>query len=182
MSDEKILVVERAKLLEKHFEGFMPIEGNENLLKIINEHGQFVPRSLVENDSSLKQIIPYIVFINNNKVFLMKRIAGEKRLHNLYTIGVGGHVNDLDGSLEAGMKREIDEEVEAEIKKIAPHGFINLEATPVDKVHFGVLYIAEADEIKIKEEKSLEDFGMVDIEEAKKLNLEGWSRVAADSL
>jgi len=30
--------------------------------------------------------------------------------------------------------------------------------------------------------KSLEDFGMVDIEEAKKLNLEGWSRVAADSL
>jgi len=180
--NEKILVVEREKLLKNHFEGFLPAHGNEYFLETIKKHGFFIPRNETENNPELKQIIPYIIFINNGKLFLMKRIAGEKRLKNLYTIGVGGHVNDLDGNLEKGMKREIDEEVEAEIKKITPHGFINLEQTPVDKVHFGVCFLAEAEFVKVKDKKSLLDCGFAGKRELKNYNLEGWSRVVAESI
>src|SRR6476659_9151746 len=65
------------------------------VLAAVKESGEFLPRSGVEDDPSKKQIIPYLVLRDGEGIFLMKRTraGGDERLHDRYTIGVGGHVN-----------------------------------------------------------------------------------------
>ena len=52
-----------------------------------------MPRPAAETDRSIKQIIPYLVLRDGDRIFLMKRTraGGDARLHDQYTIGVGGH-------------------------------------------------------------------------------------------
>ncbi len=124
------------------------------------EYAKFRLREGVENDPTLKQIIPYVVILNKqDEVFIYRRTpkGGESRLHNLWSIGVGGHINpgdERDGRqkiIEAGAWRELTEELVFS-PKIPPHekelerlGYVYLEGTPVNKVHFGVVLKLEYD-------------------------------------
>lgn len=62
------------------------------ILDIVNEHHEFRPRPEMEEDPSYRQIIPYVVLTRGEEVFVLRRLkkGGEKRLHGLLSIGVGG--------------------------------------------------------------------------------------------
>ena len=51
-----------------------------------------------EEDESFRQIIPYVVLRSPGRIFSYARTAraGERRLHGLRSVGVGGHVNPED--------------------------------------------------------------------------------------
>jgi predicted NUDIX family phosphoesterase len=128
------------------------IRGTSEVLKRIVQNGLFLRRSELEEDDSFKQVIPYAIISNSDSYFLFKRTSGqtEKRLHNKFSLGVGGHMNPDDsmGSKEHylidELKRELFEEVRflngCLIEDIEFIGFINDDTIPVGRVHIGLLY------------------------------------------
>ena len=128
------------------------IRGNSEVLKKIVQNGLFLRRSELEEDPSFKQIIPYAIISDKDSFYLFRRTSGqtEKRLHNKFSLGVGGHMNP-DHSMEPKeqfiideLKRELDEEVKllngCLIEDIEFIGFINDDTIPVGSVHIGLLY------------------------------------------
>jgi predicted NUDIX family phosphoesterase len=107
----------------------------------------YIDRDVAEKDFNYKQIIPYCIFTKGDLVFVYERSksGSETRLHNLLSIGVGGHINPCDGnSVEAvnsACKREIMEEVSFLTEdQITPIALINDDSDEVNSVHFGVVY------------------------------------------
>jgi predicted NUDIX family phosphoesterase len=128
------------------------IKENSKVLKRIVQNGLFVRRSELEEDPSFKQIIPYAIISNKESYYLFRRKSrqAEKRLHNKFSLGVGGHMNPGD-SMESEeqylideLKRELYEEVKllngCLIEDIEFIGFINDDTIPVGRVHIGLLY------------------------------------------
>ena len=153
MNTELTLAVHTAELwqhLEYMGNGvFMSI--NENIIDRILSHGEFKPRNILEYDPTYKQIIPYAVICHDNDVYLFHRTKKqtETRLHNLYSLGVGGHMNPFGNNLNAAyMQHELTREMNEEIiindgcivNSIIPIGFINDDTNDVGKVHLGILY------------------------------------------
>ncbi len=107
------------------------------------------PRSQAETDPSFKQLIPYVVFVSGEQVFhyVRGRRGSEKRLHELHSVGVGGHIQAADVSLfedsyRVGMLRELDEEVELDptVGSERIIGMLNDDSTEVGSVHFGIVH------------------------------------------
>jgi predicted NUDIX family phosphoesterase len=128
------------------------IKENSTVLTRIVQNGLFLRRSELEEDPSFKQIIPYAIISNNESFFLFKRTSrqAEKRLHNKFSLGVGGHMNP-NGFMESKeqyligeLKRELYEEVKllngCFIEHIEFIGFINDDTISVGRVHIGLLY------------------------------------------
>jgi predicted NUDIX family phosphoesterase len=128
------------------------IKENSEVLKRIVQNGLFLRRSELEEDPSFKQIIPYAIISNKDSFYLFKRTSKqtEKRLHNKFSLGVGGHMNPND-SMETKeqylideLKRELYEEVKllngCLIEDIEFIGFINDDTISVGSVHLGLLY------------------------------------------
>ncbi|MCD6449241.1 MAG: NUDIX domain-containing protein [Thermotogaceae bacterium] len=190
MKEEKVLVVtakEVSKVLN-NAEGLVCVD--ENTIMNLIRKGFFVERSKAEINEEWRQIIPYVVMVDRGKVLLMKRTKkqSEKRLHNLYSIGVGGHINDEDSNnpveaFKKGMKREINEEVDARVRELKFLGVINDLSSPVSRVHLGVLYLAEAS-FKEMKEKELFEWELVEINKLHEYRegMEGWSKIALDGL
>lgn len=146
---ERVLVVPRSVLFDGSGpHGFVPIDATgveDRWLRRIALHGRFEPRPVVEQDCSLKQVIPYSVLSQGHHVLLLRRLegVGEQRLKHLYSIGVGGHINPSDGAqdpLVAAALREIREEVSLEKATVGVVGFVNDDTNPVGAVHFGVVF------------------------------------------
>lgn len=187
MEKEKIMVVERKFL--KEFSGFMPYEGNEGMLDTIRKHAFFKDRAAVEEDPSLKQVIPYIIFVSGDRLFVMRRLdkSGEKRLHNLASIGIGGHIREEDGSIEEildnALKREFFEEVYYD-GPFQPEifGYINDDSNDVGRVHFGVCFIVRGGpEISVREQGVLEG-RLTPFSEMKTEGMETWSRIVSEQI
>lgn len=153
LSEEHVLVIPESRLGELgRFSGFRPFcpQAFEALLN--PEFMQFRPRSSVEEDPTFKQLIPYVILdaeINGQRsVFQYTRGKGqgEKRLHALRSIGIGGHISREDASgqdlYRSGMLRELDEEVVLGTtydEQLV--GFIYDDTTPVGRVHLGVVHV-----------------------------------------
>ncbi len=128
------------------------IKGNSEVLKRIVQNGLFLKRSELEDDPSFKQIIPYAIISDKQSFYLFRRTSGqtEKRLHNKFSLGVGGHMNPHDSMepkehyLIDELKREFFEEVKLQngcfIEDIEFIGFINDDTISVGSVHIGLLY------------------------------------------
>jgi len=141
------------------------IRGNSAVLERIVQNGKFHIRGELEEDPSFKQIIPYAIISNtepdqpagggvqqSESFYLFRRTSGqsEKRLHNKFSLGVGGHMNPSDSIepkeqyLVDELKRELFEEVRllngCQIEDIEFIGFINDDTIPVGRVHIGLLY------------------------------------------
>lgn len=119
----------------------------EPLLAAIEARGEFRPRDEVEHDATWKQVIPYLVLRDGERLFLMKRTraGGDERLHERYTIGIGGHVNPDDGGVLGGLRREWNEEIAADFEpEFAPIGLLNDDDDSVGAVHLGLVYAADA--------------------------------------
>jgi predicted NUDIX family phosphoesterase len=113
----------------------------------IKEFGTFRPRPEAETDPSWKQVIPYLVLRDGEDIFLMRRsrAGGDVRLHDRYTIGVGGHVNPADGGVLGGLQREWDEEIVADFAPdFEPLGVLNDDENAVGAVHLGLVFGADA--------------------------------------
>jgi predicted NUDIX family phosphoesterase len=128
------------------------IKENGEVLRKIAENGLFLRRSESEKDPSFKQIIPYAIISNKGSFYLFRRTSGqtEKRLHNKFSLGVGGHMNPADSKesneqyITDELKRELFEEVKllngCLIENIEFIGFINDDTISVGRVHIGRLY------------------------------------------
>jgi predicted NUDIX family phosphoesterase len=128
------------------------IKGNSEILKRIVQTGLFLRRAELEEDPSYKQIIPYAIITNKDSFYLFRRTSGqtEKRLHDKFSLGVGGHMNPHNSKemneqyLTEELIREFNEEVRLGtgclIDDIEFIGFINDDTIPVGSVHIGLLY------------------------------------------
>ena len=160
----------------------------EPLLDAATQHGEFRPRSDAENDASWKQLIPYLLVRDGERIFLMRRTraGGDARLHDLFTIGVGGHVNPEDGGILGGLKREWAEEIEADFEPdFRPLGVLNDDDNPVGAVHLGLVFEADAGgrPVGIREHEKLEGaFASIEDVAAAADKMEGWSVLLFDFL
>ena len=109
--------------------------------------GAFRLRAEMEGDPSWKQVIPYLVLRDGTRYFLMRRTkaGGDERLHDHWSIGVGGHINPGDVDLIGGLRREWREEVAADFEpEFELLGLLNDDTTDVGSVHVGAVYLADA--------------------------------------
>jgi predicted NUDIX family phosphoesterase len=144
---EHVLVIPRRVVMGDP--GWLGIraDGLDAFEALVSREGQFRPRAAVEVDRSWKQVIPYLVLRDGERYFLMRRTkaGGDARLHDLYSIGVGGHLNPGDGGLEGGLRREWREELRADFEpEFRLVGLLNDDTTDVGGVHLGAVYVADA--------------------------------------
>ena len=158
------------------------------VLDAVAAFGMFRVRAEVEDDATFQQVIPYVVLTDGHRVFLMRRLraGGDTRLHDRYSIGVGGHVGVADGGIAGGLAREWSEELVADwTPEFLPVGLLNDDTDPVGAVHLGVVYRVEAAgrPVAIRETHKLEGmFAGVAQVDALGDQLETWSRLCLDQL
>jgi len=163
----------------------------------VRRHGFFVERRHAERDSSLKQIIPYCLVVRGVDVFLMRRLAagGEARLHGKRSVGVGGHINPVDGTaagddvVAEGLRREVAEELFVDGDWSARTvGLLNDDSTDVGSVHVGLVSVVSTSaDVRVRETDVLEgSFVSADalrqmvVEE--RATFETWSALVLDHL
>jgi predicted NUDIX family phosphoesterase len=164
----------------------------ETVQRVIRERSFFMPRGDVEEDPCYQQVIPYVVFRHAGRYLLTRRLkaSSERRLRDLYSLGIGGHINppDVDGGdpVTEGMRREWEEEVVyTGAFEARPLGLIHEESAPVGRVHLGVVFLVEGDtpEIAIREtDKLAGQLLTLDEMRVHYLEMEGWSQLVYDHL
>jgi predicted NUDIX family phosphoesterase len=186
--DEQVLVVPRASVIRGEGWLGMRADGLEATLEAVRTDGFFMRRGDAEDDPTHKQVIPYLVLRDGHRWFLMRRTraGGDARLHDLWSIGVGGHLNPGDGDVEGGLRREWAEEVVADFEPaFEPVGLLNDDTTPVGAVHLGVVFVADAGgrAVTIREvDKLTGAFATTDDVAAVRDAMETWSRLVFDAL
>ena len=111
---------------------------------------------------------------------------GDGRLHDRWSIGVGGHLNPGDRDIAGGLRREWHEELVADFTADFRFvGLLNDDTTEVGRVHLGVVFTADAAgrPVAVRETDKLTG-GFVDTAgiEAVRDRLESWSRIVFEHL
>ena len=192
--DEQILVVNRKELFnneENHFYGFIE-KNDEKTKKIIDtfESYEVKRRGDMEEDPNYKQLIGYDLLKDEvtGEVLVYKRSVGggEARLHGKASVGIGGHMNEVEGKtifemLKINAARELNEEVgvseEEALNNLNFIGLINDDKTEVGQVHVGVVYECKVDKqrVEVKEDDTLVIKWMTGEEAKAEENYETWS-------
>jgi predicted NUDIX family phosphoesterase len=194
--EERVLVVPAAALDRLgRFQGFSPEAERYLATLLVPELMDYRPRREVEDDPSLKQIIPYVVFRCTSEVFCYTRgkTQGEARLHKLRSLGVGGHVSEADAggrktldAYESALRRELDEEVVVTSPgRLHMVGLINDDATPVGQVHLGVVHVFELERPGVlPREDGLAEAEFLSLREIWSLRaeFETWSQICIEAL
>ncbi len=186
--EERVLVIPRASILDaKGWTGVRAWD-REAFEQVVRRDGSFERRSVAEQDPSRKQVIPYLVLRDGDAIFLMRRTraGGDTRLHDRWTIGVGGHLNPGDRDLAGGLQREWAEEVVASFSPDFTFvGLLNDDRDAVGSVHVGAVFIADAGgrPVAIRETNKLEG-GFVAASEVAAVHerLETWSALVFEHL
>lgn len=123
------------------------------LLKEIFKNGNtfYVERNSAETDPTIKQIIPYVTIWRNEKVFVYERGSkgGEQRLHKKLSLGIGGHINPIDGKGTEGYEEALWRELKEETCLLKTknfninesiRGLLYDDSNDVGKVHFGIIH------------------------------------------
>lgn len=214
--DERVLVVPTRLFREGGvFQGF----STEAIVRcdalFSPESTRFMRRGNAERDPEFKQLIPYILFVCEDSatgrpsVFAYRRGdgQGETRLRSKWSVGVGGHINDVDANVgaaanavsstwgtdlfSAGAAREIAEEVVwgAPILRFERVGLVNDDATEVGRVHLGVVCVATLAAPKLtSNEPDLAESGFRPVDEllaeidAEPERFESWTTLALRGL
>ncbi len=198
--EEKVLVVER-KVVEQvgMFQG-LAFDVQRYLREIfVPGVPRFLPRSQVEKDPSYKQLIPYVIMACDGKYlsYVRGKRAGEARLLNLRSIGIGGHINPIDADNSslfaylyenylAAVKREVAEEVSVDTShKDCIVALLNDESNEVGRVHLGIVHYWILDAPKVnKREQMITQMAFMTIAELQEVRdtLETWSQLCLDKL
>jgi predicted NUDIX family phosphoesterase len=185
---ERVLVVARDLVPDRAGWLGLRTDGLGAFLGIIAAHGRYEPRVEMERDPSQKQIIPYLVLRDGRDYFLMRRTraGGDARLHDLWSIGVGGHLNPGDDGLFGGLRREWQEELVAAFEPdFEPFALLNDDTTDVGSVHLGVVFLADAGgrPVAVRETDKLTGaFASPDEVAAVAADLESWSRIVFEAI
>lgn len=189
--NEEILVIP-VKLLFSQVNMWQGINTQDfdSIIQSIQNYVVSMPRAHAETNFAYKQIIPYILFMFDNKLFVMQRKnnASEQRLASKFSLGIGVHIRQDDiehNDIFAWALREFHEEVDYQgnlsYKKI---GILNDDSSDVGKVHLGIIWlvIGNSDKIAIKNEHK--SGVLLTFEECMNLyeNMENWSRICFDFL
>lgn len=188
--DELILVVQRSILLKNNAWHGIKSDDLDLYLNIIQRHREFLPRAIMENDPTYKQIIPYLIFTHDNRYFLMQRssTASEKRLQSKFSLGIGGHIRqeDMEGkTIFDWAQREFHEEVAYQgTLEIEPLGILNDDSNDVGKVHLGLVLLLHGNSSNISIKSELKSGTLVTLQECEKNreSLENWSSLVIDYL
>lgn len=174
MARAQVFVVDRAAFFGGDWpHGYHPIENPDEFLAKARALGRFVDREEAEANPAWKQWIPYCMLRCGDwsegstdperGVLAVQRTnkGGEARLHESWSIGLGGHIEPEDvvaspaqrsesGATEARMffatalGRELSEELVLPPAEQIPAprllGLINDDSTEVGKVHAGLAY------------------------------------------
>ena len=197
MSEEHVLVIPESRLRELGgFSGFRTFCPDAFDALLNPEFMEFRARSEVEEDPSYKQLIPYAILeaevdgLQSVFHYTRGKGQGEKRLHALKSIGVGGHISreDADGDdlYRSGMLRELDEEIALDSEYDEELvGFIYDDSTPVGRVHLGVVHLLKlASPSARAREHELTHSGFVSCEQLKRDldQFETWSQLCLTHL
>ncbi len=217
----QVFVVDRSAFFDGAWpQGFqaMTATAGAGLLNRAFELGRFVDREEAERNPAWKQWIPYCVLRSwpagdsglggsLDGVFCVRRTRGqsEARLHGLWSIGLGGHVEPVDridlppspgtGAGEAFFGAALDRELREELLVAQGVrgtrrflGLLNDDASAVGQVHAGLVYAwdlpgpwqATAKDVGVGEISKMEG-GFTSLVEFRKLwqdplQFETWSR------
>lgn len=209
--NEQIITIEREKLFD---DGLLEFQGvlidkrkRDRIISNLSTHYKVMRRGSpteppsdqnAELNFSYKQPIAYAVLIRGDEIFVYERLSGggESRLHGQLSVGVGGHVNDVDevddfeAILNQNVIRELDEELDVESAFMWSKdiGFINDDSEDVSRVHLGYLVALEMAwdaKVEVREKEQLKG-KFVPIQELKSSDeysrLENWSQIAVDAI
>jgi len=183
MSDEQVLVVARDRCPDAASWLGLRTDGLTAFLDVVARDGRYARRDAMEQDPTHKQIIPYLVLRDGDLYFLMRRTraGADRRLHDRWSIGVGGHLNPGDEGLLGGLRREWREELDADFEPaFEPLALLNDDTTDVGAVHLGVVFVADAAgrAVAIRETDKLNGTFVAPPEVAAvEADLETWSRL-----
>lgn len=204
MTNENILVVPTGLFRQLgYFQGFSTQVSLYADTLLAPENVQFRPRPVMENDPEFKQLIPYIILCYTDPAgklhifnYVRGRGVGEQRLRSKRSIGVGGHINDLDMSCgrshhrdvyHEGMARELHEEVDLRATYSERCvGLINDDETEVGRVHLGIVHRFDltSPDLSAREEDLLES-GFLPVEQLLAMpqdELESWTAISLKAL
>ena len=190
-AEEQVLVIRHSDIFPTPPWQGMRTQDLDPYFEAISTHALFMPRAQVENDPTYQQIIPYVVFRHQGRYFVTHRktAGSDARIHHLYSLGVGGHLNPIDGAsnvLADGMQREWEEEVDYQ-GTFTPRllGLLNDDSDPVSSVHLGIIFLVEGDtdEISIRETAKLSG-EMLTLDTLSNLGdaLETWAQIVLEHL
>ncbi len=187
----KILAVKTNTLFPKEIPNGFQMAKWEDVVSIINKHAEFIERDLLEDDSSYQQIVVQIALSFKNKFFIHKipSSGSESRLHDMWPILLGGHVEEYDDSLEKAAEREFNEEIDYQ-GKIVSKNFLGLikinNEKPVNQVHTGLVWIFKGDseDFKYTGDKGITKAKFLTISELKpfRKKMTWWSQAVFDHL
>ncbi len=155
MKEEKVLCINRASLPDTWVtqRTVLPMDLDRFISQCTQSGFSFVNRPDAEQDPGQKQIIPYILLQTEDgeQTAAYNRQGSETRLHDLWSVGIGGHINPIDQSanqstfkeiLVTGMERELDEELTGQPTgdPVEFCGIISEDITPVGSVHLGAVF------------------------------------------
>lgn len=183
-----------------------PIE----LIDIIQDNIQWIERDQAENDENFLQIIPYIAIIRLSsdstiEIFTYRRLSkgNEKRLHDKFSIGVGGHIDFIGDEdnypvgevIERACTMELTEELYFFPKERMTIDYLlnNLyivdciydPSNAVGRVHLGIagyLTLTEDENVLVRETEKLEGKFLPLNEVKKRTDLETWSAIFLPNL
>ncbi len=193
---EQVLVVPRAAFEQIGAFNGIRLNVQEYLAAFFgNGVAHYMDRDAAEQNPDFKQIIAYAIFCHNGKVLAYARTAkgGETRLHDKWSLGIGGHINPIDGLADnpdtylAGVEREIREEIAfsgSATQQI--YAIINDDTNEVGSVHLGIVHRFELDSDEVRPlEKKLANLKFCSLEELTGPlydKLETWSAICVDAL
>jgi len=194
VKSEQVLVVPREQLFSDGvWHGLLSdTTAIKKYIDAIASNARYVSRSEVEDDPEFQQIIPYAVYRSGNRYLLTKRLkkSSERRLHKLYSLGLGGHINPEDGLPEDCIMRALMRELEEEIEwqghlSIKLIGLLKDDSSPVSKVHLGIVYLLDGEDsdVKIREVDKMEGW-LTELNNmlVHYMEMESWSQIIYDYL
>lgn len=192
--DESVMVI-RSEIFNKHFnesKDHIIATNEDKLLRFIEDNHLYIKRNKAELDFSYKQIVSYCVLTSEEYLFLTyrKNSQTENRLHNKYSVGIGGHINSNDNknsnSVYTGVLRELNEEIEiSDSFALRFLGIINNNSSDVNSVHIGICYeICIKDRnCKVREVEKMDGIWIKCTEIKGYYNeLEDWSKILLTSI
>lgn len=188
--NEEVLVVKTDTIFPNGiWEGFRNLD-EKLFLHLVDKNSEYLKRGFAETDETYQQMIAQIILKVGRKVFVHKvaQTGSESRLHNLWPILLGGHINNTDKKISDALNREFKEEIDYKGKITSKKfwGVIKLHDNPVNRVHMGLVWIYEGDS---EEYEPTDDGGLVNghfagISELKKMKnqMTYWSKVVLPEL
>jgi len=156
--------------------------------------GFWMPKDDAERTTDFRHIASYCLIRRDGKFLTYLRDNSEKRLTDLWSIGVGGHMrrNDLENfhfsstgeqCFVNNVLREIGEETGLEVGfSLSFSGAIAIDTSETERMHLGHVWVLDTDE-DVNMVSECKDQVWLPLEELQRLKpLENWTRYLVEKM